>query len=162
MTLKAITLGRGTQNYTCAPGSTTAPVAVGAVAELLDISTLIPLLPAKKAMEIINELPSYLINFNFDQIANSSIRPCGHHYFTAAGVPTFNLGKKGFLSGKKSGDIVAPGGADVDWLQLTAIDPSTLKAVYRVHTVKGKPPKTCQGQPAAIEVQYAAQYWFYG
>ena len=159
--LKALTLGRGTQNYTCAPGSTAAPTAIGAVAELLDVSPLIPLLPPKKVMKILNQLPSYLINYDFDQISNSSIHACGHHYFTGAGVPTFDLGKKGFLSGKKAAAITAPHGAGVDWLYLTAVAPSTLKAVYRVQTVKGKAPKSCKGQPAAIQVQYAAQYWFY-
>ena len=162
MTLKALTLGRGTQNYTCSPGSTSAPLTNGAKAELLDVTAFIPMLPANKVMEILNELPKYLYNYNLDELSNSSIRPCGHHYFTRANVPTFDLGKKGLLSGKKNGDIAAPGGADIDWLQLTAVDPSTLKAAYRVQTVKGKPPKSCQGQPAAIEVQYAAQYWFYG
>ena len=161
MTLKAVTLGRGTQNYTCAPGSTAAPVAIGAVAELLDITALVPLFPANEVMKILNELPSYLINYNFDELENSSIPACGRHYFTKAGVPTFDLGKTGKLSGKKSADITAPGGTAVDWLQLTAVNPSTLKAAYRVQTVKGKAPKSCKGQPAAIEVQYAAQYWFY-
>lgn len=160
MTLKALTLGRGTQNYTCSPGSA-APSLIGAKAELLDLSALIPLFPTKVVMRILNELPSDLVNYNIDQIINPSIPVCGHHYFTKAGVPTFDLGKKGVLSGKKAGDIAAPGGVGVDWLYLTAIAPSTLKAVYRVQTVKGKPPATCQGQPAAIEVQYAAQYWFY-
>lgn len=161
MTLKALTLGRGTQNYTCEPGSTAAPKAIGAVAELLDVTALIPLLPPKKVMKILNQLPSYLINYNFDQVSNSSIHACGHHYFTAAGVPTFDLGKKGLLSGKKVASITAPHGVGVDWLQLTAVAPSTLKAVYRVETVKGKAPKSCKHQPAAIQVQYAAQYWFY-
>lgn len=161
MTLKALTLGRGTQNYTCAPGSTAAPVAIGAVAELLDVTALIPLFPPNEVMKILNELPSYLINYNFEQLENSSIPACGRHYFTKAGVPTFDLGKKGKLSGKKAAAIAAPGGKGVDWLQLTAVDPSTLKAAYRVQTVKGKAPKSCKGQPAAIEVQYAAQYWFY-
>ena len=113
-------------------------------------------------MKVLNELPSYLIKYDFDQIANASIHPCGKHYFTAAGVPTFNLGKKGLLSGKKAAAIAAPHGVGVDWLQLTAVAPSTFKAAYRVQTVKGKAPKSCKHQHAAIQVPYATQYWFYG
>lgn len=112
-------------------------------------------------MKVLNELPAQLVNYNFDQIDNSSIRGCGYHYFTSAGVPTFDLGKKGLLSAKRAAGIAAPGGVGVDWLLLTAVDPSTLKAVYRVQTVKGQAPISCQGQPAAIQVPYAAQYWFY-
>ena len=33
--------------------------------------------------------------------------------------------------------------------------------VYRVKTIGGNPPPTCDGQPAVITVDYAAQYWFY-
>ncbi len=50
----------------------------------------------------------------------------------------------------------------MDWLQLAAKEPSTgLTEVYRVETAKGQAPKSCVGQPECMEVQYAAQYWFY-
>ena len=167
-TLKALTLGRGTQNYTCAPNSTAAPVPIGAKALLIDASALLPLFPAAEASQILNELPRYLVNYDFAAISNSSIPVIGQHYFANTGpapvngTPTFDLGSCGFLSGKKTGDIKAPGGAGVDWLQLMAKAPSrTLTEVYRVETVGGQAPKSCAGQPANIEVQYAAQYWFY-
>ena len=168
-TLKALTLGRGTQNYTCDPGSTAAPTPIGARAELLDASILLPLFPAQEVSEVLNQLPRYLLNYDYSAISNSSIPIIGQHYFANTGpapvngTPTFDLGTRGFLSGKKVGDIKAPGGTAVDWLQLTAKDPSTkLTEVYRVETVKGVAPKSCAGQPAKIQVQYAAQYWFYG
>jgi len=167
-TLKAIAIGHGTQNYTCAAGSTNAPVPIGAKAELLDASCLLPLFPTAEAAEILNELPGYLLNYDFAAIGNSSIPVIGHHYFANTGpapvngTPTFDLGSRGFLSCKKVGDIKAPGNAGVDWLQLTAKEPSTgLTEVYRVETAKGQAPKSCVGQPKDIEVQYAAQYWFY-
>lgn len=167
-TLKAIAIGRGTQNYTCEPGSTGAPVAIGAKAELLDASVLLPLFPPNQSQKILDELPNYFINYDYAAISNSSIPCIGQHYFANTGpapvngTPTFDLGSIGFLSGKKTGDIKAPKGAGVDWLQLVAKAPSRiLTEVYRVNTAKGQAPKSCAGQPANIQVQYAALYWFY-
>lgn len=83
------------------------------------------------------------------------------------------MGEKiGILKGKKDAAIAAPkhackgpngkGRGAVDWLALCAVDGSqNLEMGYRVETAGGKPPKSCKGQPAKIEVQYAAQYWFY-
>ncbi|KAL8713910.1 MAG: hypothetical protein Q9220_002056 [cf. Caloplaca sp. 1 TL-2023] len=172
--LKAITLGRGTQNYTCAAGASTAPVAVGAIADLLDASPLLPLFPSSQSQIILNILPEYLVSFDFAIIENSSIPILGRHYFDAAGVPTFDLGAIGLLKGKKIANIAAPatackganrkGDGAVDWLTLTEAPGSNkLKEVYRVETAGGKAPTSCGGGAAHnITVQYAAQYWFFG
>lgn len=37
-----------------------------------------------------------------------------------------------------------------------------VKEIYRVNTAGGNPPKTCDGMPTTFEIQYAAEYWFYG
>ncbi len=124
-------------------------------------------------MQILNILPGYLVSFDFATIANSSIPVIGHHYFDGAGVPTFDLGSTGFVRGKKSGDIPAPanackgpnnqGDGAVDWLALSDAGGSKdLSEAYRVETAGGKAPASCSGQPKDIQVQYAAQYWFYG
>ncbi|KAL8821720.1 MAG: hypothetical protein Q9223_000294 [Gallowayella weberi] len=174
LTLKAITLGRGTQNYTCAAGSTAAPVAVGAKADLFDVSPFIPFLPASEAQNILNILPSYLVSFDLTLIANTHIPILGKHIFDASGVPTFDLRRKGLLKAKKTGNIAAPktaskgsngqGQGAVDWLVLGEAPGSVgLKQVYRVYTAGGKAPASCDGAAArTIEVQYAAQYWFFG
>lgn len=173
LSLKAITLGRGTQNYTCAAGSTAAPVAVGAKADLLDATPLLPLFPSSESQQILNLLPEYLVSFDFATIENSSIPVLGHHFFDAAGVPTFDLGKDGLLKAKKIANISAPatackgangkGNGAVDWLALTEAPGSHgLKEVYRVETAGGKAPASCGGGAARnINVQYAAQYWFF-
>lgn len=172
--VKAITLGRGTQNYTCPSNSSDPPTAVGAVADLFDLSPLLQYLPSSEGVHVINELPKYLINFHLATIEHSPIPNLGHHYFDAAGVPTFDLGKKtGILKGKRDAGIAAPkkaskgpegkGGGAVDWLALCAVAGSKgLQMGYRVETAGGKAPKSCKGQPEKIQVQYAAQYWFYG
>ncbi|KAL9030896.1 MAG: hypothetical protein Q9196_001039 [Gyalolechia fulgens] len=174
LSLKAITLGRGTQNYTCAANSTAAPVAVGAKADLLDATPLLPLFPSSESQAILNLLPEYLVSFDFAAIKNSTIPVLGHHFFDAAGVPTFDLGPIGLLKAKKIASIAAPstackgsngkGEGAVDWLALTDAPGSVdLKEVYRVHTAGGKAPQSCGGGAArAIEVQYASQYWFFG
>ena len=171
--VKAITLGRGTQNYTCAPGSAGPPVLIGAIADLLDASVLLPLLPPSEGMQILNLLPSYLVSFDFATIENSSIPSIGRHYFDSAGVPTFDLGAIGLLKGKKAANISAPatasegpnnqGNGAVDWLALSDAGGSTnFHEGYRVETAGGKAPASCSGQPEAFVEQYAAQYWFYG
>ncbi|KAL8755441.1 MAG: hypothetical protein Q9199_003625 [Rusavskia elegans] len=175
LSLKAITLGRGTQNYTCAAGSTAPPVAKGARAYLLDVSSLLPLISSpNKAQTILNLLPQYLVSFDFSVIQNASIPILGKHIFDAAGVPVFDLGAKGVLRAKKIAGIAAPktaskgangqGDGAVDWLALTEVEGSVgLKECYRVETAGGKPPASCGGGVArSIEVQYATQYWFFG
>ncbi|KAL8678923.1 MAG: hypothetical protein Q9224_007077 [Gallowayella concinna] len=174
LTLKAITLGRGTQNYTCAAGSTAAPVAVGAKADLIDVSPFIPFLPPSQAQTIINILPSYLVSFDLAIIAKAHVPILGKHIFDASGVPVFDLRQKGTLKAKKTANIAAPktaskgsdgkGDGAVDWLVLGEAPGSVgLKQVYRVETAGGKAPASCGGGPARkIEVQYAAQYWFFG
>lgn len=176
LTLKAIAFGRGIQNYTCnASTPTTAPVAIGAVATLFDATALLPLLPPSAGQELLNLLPAFLICFPLTVLLSSSLPKLGVHYFDAAGVPTFDLGTIGLLKATKLKNIAAPEGASkgpedqgygaVDWLALTAkagCGSRGLGEVYRVETAGGKPPPTCEGQPRVIEVQYAAQYWFYG
>ncbi|KAL6721419.1 hypothetical protein ACLMJK_000522 [Lecanora helva] len=177
-TLKAITVGRGTQNYTCTSptdSSTTAiptPVAIGAKADLLDASPLLRLLPPAEGIKILDLLPSYLVNFDTSLLAAYSIPLLGHHYFNSDGQPTFDLGDTGFLIAKKTGSISAPAGAcpgslgkgfgAVDWLSLVDAGGSRgLGSVYRVVTAGGKAPPTCQGISGDIEVQYSALYWFF-
>ncbi|MCJ1437638.1 hypothetical protein MMC27_007025 [Xylographa pallens] len=174
--LKALTLGRGTQNYTCADSTANSvPVSIGAVATLFDTSPLLPFLPPMEGQEVLDILPSYLVSFPYAALENSSLPVKGHHFFNSAVVPIFDLTSTdvGLLVGSKIGDIAAPTGSTpgpngvgpgaVDWLALCASDGSSgLANGYRVFTAGGKPPKTCEGQAPTIEVQYAAQYWFYG
>ena len=176
-TLKAIAIGRGTQNYTCTTTNTLSssvptPVAIGAMADLLDASPLLTLVPPQEGISILSLLPEYLVNFDTDLITEYPIPLLGHHYFNSAGQPTFDLGTTGFLTAKKTGDIPAPAGAypgsggqgfgAVDWLSLVDAGGSTgVHGVYRVDTAGGKAPPTCAGQDQNIEVQYSALYWFY-
>ncbi|KAI9758909.1 MAG: hypothetical protein M4579_002720 [Chaenotheca gracillima] len=178
LVLKIVTLGRGTQNYTCASDdSSAAPVSVGAVATLYDTSDLL----TKLGQDYLNILTRYAVLTGAGPATrNAVLAPpltttpvAGKHFFDAKGVPTFDLScsGKGLLHGKKLADVKAPkdsatgqsGEAAVDWLELGDAGGSTgVTQVFRVQTAGGSPPKTCKDQKANIEVQYSAQYWFFG
>jgi len=73
----------------------------------------------------------------------------------------------------KNNTVPAPAGSPVGqnnegygavaWLKLLTRDGATgnIEEVYRVNTAGGSPPPTCSGMPAAFEIQYAAEYWFF-
>lgn len=168
------------QNYTCA-NATAAPVAIGAKAALFNASCIASAYP-----DILAMLPALAINVPMpdpfsEKLASlppSTIDLSGHHYFDKTGAPTFDLDvvpatQFGFARATKVSSAVAPaqppnkglqGEAPVAWLYLNTINGTTggLEHVYRVNTVGGSQPATCAGMPAAFEVQYAAEYWFYG
>lgn len=99
----------------------------------------------------------------------------GHHFFFDATTPEFNFNtspekQDGIVMTKKQGAIDAPSNAlsgkygAVPWLYLTTTDGTVgnYKSVYRVHTAAGSPPKTCKGMPPEFQMQYAANYYFFG
>ncbi|EFX01424.1 conserved fungal protein [Grosmannia clavigera kw1407] len=199
LVLKHVAIGRGTQNYTCSSAnSTAAPAAVGAVATLFNASCIAAAYP-----DLLNLLPAVVLPFNLtdddvtafsDRLYPSNLDVSGHHFFTTASTPFFNLDAPsqplGHAACSKNNTQAAPsdsittstvaatttsssavsnrgqhGEPAVPWLKLLAHDSSTttgnLREVYRVQTAGGSSPATCAGMPAAFQVQYAAQYWFY-
>ncbi|KAI2643310.1 hypothetical protein GGS21DRAFT_8928 [Xylaria nigripes] len=176
--LAHVAIGRGTQNYTCDAGNkTAAPTAVGAVATLFNASCIASAYP-----EILNILPSVALHFALPYSAstNEMLGPTnmlvsGKHYFTDPTTPFFNvdMGPEpvGETSCTKLNSTDAPSSAHrglqgdlaVPWLYLGAKSDATggLRDVYRVNTVGGSAPATCEGMPASFEMQYAAEYWFF-
>ncbi|GFF59292.1 hypothetical protein IFM53868_10550 [Aspergillus udagawae] len=180
--LKFVALGRGTQNYTCLSSDGSAsPVAVGAVATLFDASCLVSHSPT-----ILHELPSAMSKVSTDALGlfamllgqmtsrTSSGLILGEHYFTGTGAPMFDLrigGHKDWVQAKKGSSVPAPsqlsahskdGDHNVPWLKLGFAEGLGIREVYRVHTSGGQPPTSCKGQKESFEVEYAAEYWFYG
>ncbi|KAI4724217.1 hypothetical protein E4T49_08042 [Aureobasidium sp. EXF-10728] len=158
LSLKYITLGAGTQNYSCSAAGAV-PTAIGAVADLYDASLLKS--PARSSLIPSFAAVAYSTHTWFD------LPTLGHHWFSAAGVPTFNLEGCAFLSAKKVATVPAPSASidgSVDWLFLQDDGrgvSKNLKAVYRVETAGGSPPTTCSSA-GVVKVPYAAEYWFYG
>jgi hypothetical protein len=169
--LKAITIGKGTQNYTCASSDdNTKPVSTGAVAILWNATPLLAILDTKTGVDLLNRGPAAALEAD-DKTIDQFLGRAGKHFFNAAGAPVFDLtsSHNGFIVSKKDAAVDAPKdsvhgqfGNAVPWLELSSIAGSVgLTKVYRVHTAAGAAPKTCKGQPKHIEVPYAAQYFFY-
>lgn len=175
--LRHVAIGRGTQNYTCDTTNATAiPVANGAVATLYNASCLASTQPA-----VLSTLTNFALQYNLPEaiVLPSKAKPnpanlliSGSHFFTPEVVPFFNLdtdaAQIGTISCKKDAAVPAPADASkgqggqgqgaVPWLKLSAKDSTgNLQEVYRLNTAGGNPPKTCNGMPAAFEVEYAAE-----
>ncbi|KAJ5162674.1 Protein of unknown function DUF3455 [Penicillium coprophilum] len=153
-----VALGRGTQNYTCADStSKSAPAAVGAVARLYNATCI-----AANYPDLLAKLPNLayrtaLPTNEYASFPPANIELMGHHFFFDATTPEFNLNitpqkQDGIVMTKKAGAIDAPSDATV----------GNYKSVYRVNTAAGSPPKTCKGMPPTFEIQYAANYYFFG
>lgn len=102
------------------------------------------------------------------------LKELGHHFFTSAGVPTFDLSAENlYLSAAKVAASPAPAnscsgrdeGAAVPWLKLVDSGVGAtrgLKEVYRVETTGGAAPATCDGLSGLVTRDYSAFYYFYG
>ncbi|KAI0021869.1 hypothetical protein F4780DRAFT_735736 [Xylariomycetidae sp. FL0641] len=177
--LKHVAVGRGTQNYTCDVTNATAePELIGAKATLFNASCVAASYP-----DVLTMLPKVALQFNLSdatlnpanpaaiKLGPTSLDVSGHHFFTNATTPFFDLGAVGQAPCSKKDSVDAPadaptgqqGEAAVSWLRLSANPDASgnIKAVYRVQTAGGSAPKVCAGLPASFEVQYSAQYWFW-
>ncbi|KAM0555094.1 hypothetical protein ACHAPJ_006443 [Fusarium lateritium] len=193
VTLKHIALGFGIQNYTCTEAGVD-PKAAGALAVLYDVTELYPGQGRSSlSQEKWNSLTADILNthqvpLNRDGNGGASLTNpfpkkqslqfegyrkipyIGHHFFNAAGVPTFDLDKvKQLLISKKLDGIKAPASASagpegtgaVDWLYLGDAGGSTgVSSVYRVLTAGGAS-HGCKA-PGTDSTSYATLYWFYG
>lgn len=143
-------------------------MALGAVATLFDATKL-----ADADEAAVHAIPPMIVYIPLPSsslaVASGNLPILGHHYFDAAGTPTFDLSSVGkILYGAKTGDVKAPSTANkgpagtgaVDWLQLTKKATYTSvgeQVVYRVETAGGSAPTNCTSTDL-ITVQYAAEY----
>ncbi|KAG8808787.1 hypothetical protein FRC17_003773, partial [Serendipita sp. 399] len=170
----AIALGVGTQNYTCSAAGTYA--SAGAVATLFDLSCLVndPLKRFATIQDDLFKLPAPARNALVSLLARTPLN-IGAHYFIKNPLPNgtgnnpkfaqqTNGGAISTVLAKKAG-IPAPngGGANVDWLQLSALEGfgQWATTVFRVDTKAGQPPASCSQVNSTITVPYAAKYYFY-
>lgn len=151
--LVMVALGQGTQNYTCGTNLTAPPSAIGAVAQLYDASCAMASDPSAstKALGTIEE----------------SAKSIGAHFFVDTTTPDFDIVGLGNTQAKKVEECLAPQpAADVRWLRLEAQVAGTtskVKQIYRLNTVGGLAPSTCEGKAVGdvVAVEYQAQYWIY-
>ncbi|KAL8653263.1 MAG: hypothetical protein Q9226_003920 [Calogaya cf. arnoldii] len=195
LTLYHVSIGRGTQNYTCNPKDPNSiPVAAGASATLYNTTCMSCLAPLAMA-----QLPGSALSMptpkGNDQLFPAQAFVSGKHYFTGP-APTFNLHTNAHNYGiqfaallskvpvpekmiKPGQNVGKDGSKPVPWLKLSstnalsdtapgvrqqalASDGSPVQEIYRVNTAGGSPPKTCDGMKKEFEVEYAAEYWFWG
>jgi len=169
VSLAQVTIGLGTQNYTCTNGKY---VNVGALAQVFDISCiqnlpLISLALSQGILELEGVAGNALLNFA-TMIAKQGGFKLADHYFdnsTGALAPVFNfqVSGGGFAIGKKLVDLPAPvnPSVNVDWLQLEAIKGDAAKFLVREQTNGGQPPSSCSQEGKNLAVPYAAKYWFF-
>lgn len=93
----------------------------------------------------------------------------GHHFFVNDTTPRFDLdtpnGMCGTMSASKVASSEPPATAQEDsipWLFLKALQGQDYGEVYRLETVGGSAPPSCEeAGSASFQVRYAAQYFFY-
>jgi hypothetical protein len=169
--LAAVTIGRGTQNYTCGSDSTAAPVSTGAIAVLYDVSCI-----ATEDPDLLAALPGQALAVTLPEdpeedlmCGNQPLERSGHHFFNAQKTPTFDFTESGdeelglalMSVGSRS---AAPVTGAVPWLSLNrgAGSQGVIQSIYRMNTASGAAPATCAGKPAGeFTVEYAAQYWVF-
>ena len=167
--MKHVAVGRGTQNYTCDTSNpSNPPAAAGALATLFNASCIAALYE-----DLLEQIPGMAVHFNLtgtNQLGPSMLPISGHHYFTNATTPFFDLRTQTLDVGEapcaKNNTVPAPsnaavgqlGEAAVPWLKLTARDGATgnIQEVYRVTTAGGSAPGSCDGMPAQFQVQYSS------
>lgn len=116
-----------------------------------------------------------LPNNQYAAFPPANIQLMGHHFFYDLTTPEFKFDatrfrQYGIAMTKKRGSLGAPLVAAsgeygaVDWLYLTTTTGTVgrYKSVYRVNTASGSAPDTCEGMPPTFEIQYAANYYFFG
>jgi hypothetical protein len=141
------------------------PVQVGALASLFNATCL-----AAESPALLSMLPGIALEWPVpaadDAAADAFLS--GHHYFLDKTTPFFDLDTSahswGTAACAKTNSSAGPNpAANVPWLMLTvkSADGCTLSEIYRVNTAGGVAPANCAGQPAMIEVNYAAEYWMY-
>jgi hypothetical protein len=127
----------------------------------------------------LESLPTIALKISLPTYEYATLPPAnldlmGHHFFTNV-TPEFNFDTTvtkqfGVAMTKKGGQIDAPSTAvqgkygAVPWLYLSTIEGTVgkYKGVYRVDTASGSPPDDCSGMPSSFEIQYSANYYFFG
>ncbi|KZO96601.1 hypothetical protein CALVIDRAFT_563680 [Calocera viscosa TUFC12733] len=169
VSLIQVTIGFGTQNYTCTNGKY---VNVGALAQVFDISCVQNLPAISSALSLgINELEHIdgetILNFVTTLAKMGGFKLADHYFDTSIGTlsPVFNfqVSGGGFAIGKKLQDIPDPvnPAVNVDWLQLQAVAGDAAKFLVREQTAGGQPPSSCSVENESLQVPYAAKYWFF-
>ncbi|KAH9162055.1 hypothetical protein EDB89DRAFT_387572 [Lactarius sanguifluus] len=175
-----VTLGVGNQNYTCSSSGNY--TSTGAVVQVFDVA---PLFPGSEFSKIEEDAFAawtadpcdnpYEQNLAQDFQAKFNVSVSGQHYFIAnpdgSLAPVWDFRADGPTKGNpgaivvaaEAGDIPSPTGPpNVDWVELTNVSGKLASTVFRVNTVAGDPPSSCQPGSPDIQVKFTCKYFLYG
>ena len=125
--------------------------------DLWDVAPLLPQIPNEASF---HTLIPQLYEYNYAKLKNSSLT-CIGNIDTIHGVSVVDLFNAESFVVHLQQTINPPENPkfNIDWAHSTSED---LKwDVYRVVTTGGAVPTSCDGQNESIELDYAAEYWFY-
>ncbi|KAK0192728.1 hypothetical protein F5146DRAFT_516675 [Armillaria mellea] len=165
-----VTVGVGTQNYTCSEAGTY--TSVGAVAAIFDISCLYGTPSFDSIQDTVLDAWEKSDWSSSPDISDKHSL-LGEHYFitnpiTGTGISpkwdfTATTGNpEAFVVANGTATSPAPTGSqDVAWLFLKKLLGSLADEVYRTDTRAGQPPASCTPGSEPITVKYSAKYWFF-
>ncbi|ORY27679.1 hypothetical protein BCR39DRAFT_453828, partial [Naematelia encephala] len=158
-TPELITVGSGVQNYTCTSGSW---VTAGALASLYDVSCVFQELDRYISPTLISSLlPEIAYRTLPYPVPSGSGVDIEHSFInTSDGLEPRFVGDGREVIAERNASVSAPNADDIPWLELTAVNGTLAKTVFRIDTVRGQPPATCSNEGGLLSVQYAALYVF--
>ena len=126
-------------------------------AELYDVAPLVPSIPT---LADLNSFVAGFVNYDYSEVDNSTLQCVGAMQSTTGTPQIYVTDKYGQMNVTVLNHIegLAPG-EDLAWTM--GNDDSTGWQVYMVETAGGQGPINCEGQPANIDVAFAAEFWFY-
>lgn len=158
-----LALARGIFNYYCyQPDASETPIFLSQETQLYDARPILPDIPDEDAFHSL--VPDFY-NYDYASLKNSSLHCLGT-------ISTLDRQTVVVISDPDTLDIqtIEVGQIesiptpddrefDANWAKITSKDEAW--QYYRVKTYYGAPPTSCAGQEKAIELHYAAEYWFY-
>lgn len=173
-----ISLGVGTQNYTCNTTSS-AYTLIGAVGEVFDSSCLYGTSAFDSASTIVYDAWSATPDITVQEVITTLAflhdpAVLGQHYyvpnpvgsglspkwdFTSSGVTAGN--PNAYVIGVKVGDLRSSDSSNIDSLMVKAVKGELACEIFRVETNGGQPPLQCAAGDSDITVKYTSQYWFF-
>ncbi|KAF7318718.1 hypothetical protein HMN09_00383700 [Mycena chlorophos] len=179
-----VAVGIGYQNYTCS-ATTSAYASAGAVASLFDISCLVGTSSfstvqdtaytswssAPSSESNAEDIPSIgsaagagaLLGYHYFVTSPSGTGISPEWDFTSTGANAGNA--QAYVIGAKVGDLAAPedSSVNVDWLELDNAKGELASQIFRIDTVNGQPPHSCDPttDTTTLQVKYTAKYYLY-
>ena len=156
--LQVLAIGKGIFNYTCAGVPPESPPEFDAqYTELYDAAPLISVLPDE---ETFHSLVPMILGYDYERMENSTMT-CMGSIGTLNATAVITLYDIDTFEVSRSETVLAPENPDKNAMWSHTWSANNTWDIYRVETYGGRPPPLCKGQPDVIEIEYAAEYWFY-